>query len=416
MKNKKAIYIVGSIVLLVLIGSIACAFLLFSTPLKIEKATYLYIDNDDNIDSVYTKLKKDCHASSLTGLRLMTACSNYADNIHAGAYKLKPSEKTWHIFHRLKSGHQSPVRLTVPSVRTIGALAKSVSRRLMTDSASIAKLLTDSAYCAGLGYNQYTIPSLFIPNTYEVYWTIDANEFIKRMKKEHDLFWNKERTEKAKSIGFTPEEVATLASIVEEETANKAEKPMVAGLYINRLHTGMPLQADPTVKFGLQEFGLKRILHKHLEVDSRSVHAFIVGEHGDSEIAAWSSANVSGIPLHDFCEMRGHINHDKNMRAIAEQVKNSAYEIIEKKKATYYGIGMAVKRICEAIVRDEKSILPVSSMIHGIYGIDDVVLSMPAIVGKDGVETLVPISMSSDEVEKLKDSAKTLKEVLEQTK
>lgn len=268
MKKKKAIYIVGSIVLLVLIGSIACAFLLFSTPLKIEKATYLYIDNNDNIDSVYTKLKKDCHASSLTGLRLMTACSNYADNIHAGAYKLEPSEKTWHIFHRLKSGHQSPVRLTVPSVRTIGALAKSVSRRLMTDSASIAKLLTDSAYCAGLGYNQYTIPSLFIPNTYEVYWTIDANEFIKRMKKEHDLFWNKERTEKAKSIGFTPEEVATLASIVEEETANKAEKPMVAGLYINRLHTGMPLQADPTVKFGLQEFGLKRILHKHLEVDS----------------------------------------------------------------------------------------------------------------------------------------------------
>ena len=154
---------------------------------------------------------------------------------------------------------------------------------------------------------------------------------------------------------------------------------------------------------------LKYRLGEHVSVDSRSVHAFIVGEHGDSEIAVWSSANVSGIAVDDFCEMRGHINHDKNMRAIAEQVKNSAYEIIEKKKATYYGIG-------EAIVRDEKSILTVSSMIHGIYGIDDVVLSMPAIVGKDGVETLVPISMSSDEVEKLKDSAKTLKEVLEQTK
>ena len=166
----------------------------------------------------------------------------------------------------------------------------------------------------------------------------------------------------------------------------------------------------------LDSVRLKYRLGEHLSVDSRSVHAFIVGEHGDSEIAVWSSANVSGIAVDDFCEMRGHINHDKNMRAIAEQVKNSAYEIIEKKKATYYGIGMAVKRICEAIVRDEKSILPVSSMIHGIYGIDDVVLSMPAIVGKDGVETLVPISMSSDEVEKLKDSAKTLKEVLEQTK
>ena len=116
------------------------------------------------------------------------------------------------------------------SVRTLGALAKSVSRRLMTDSASIASLLNDSTYCSTLGYNQYTIPALFIPNTYEVYWTMSAEDFIKRMKKEHDRFWNKERMEKAKSIGFTPEEVATLASIVEEETANKAEKPMVAGL------------------------------------------------------------------------------------------------------------------------------------------------------------------------------------------
>lgn len=268
MKNKKVIYIVGSIVLLILIGVVACKTLILNTPLKIEKAAYLYIDSDDNIDSVYTKLKKDFHTSDITGLRMLISCSNYAENIHEGAYKLKPTDNTWHIFHQLKSGHQTPIRLTVPSVRTLGALAKSVSRRLMTDSASIASLLNDSTYCSTLGYNQYTIPALFIPNTYEVYWTMSPEDFIKRMKKEHDRFWNKERMEKAKSIGFTPEEVTTLASIVEEETANKAEKPMVAGLYINRLHTGMPLQADPTVKFGLQEFGLKRILHKHLETDS----------------------------------------------------------------------------------------------------------------------------------------------------
>ena len=260
MKNKKVIYIVGSIVLLILIGIVACKTLILNTPLKIEKAAYLYIDSDDNIDSVYTKLKKDFHTSGITGLRMLISCSNYAENIHEGAYKLKPTDNTWHIFHQLKSGHQTPIRLTVPSVRTLGALAKSVSRRLMTDSASIASLLNDSTYCSTLGYNQYTIPALFIPNTYEVYWTMSAEDFIKRMKKEHDRFWNKERMEKAKSIGFTPEEVATLASIVEEETANKAEKPMVAGLYINRLHTGMPLQADPTIKFALQDIGLRRIV------------------------------------------------------------------------------------------------------------------------------------------------------------
>ncbi|SCZ76737.1 L-lactate dehydrogenase [Pseudobutyrivibrio xylanivorans] len=158
----------------------------------------------------------------------------------------------------------------------------------------------------------------------------------------------------------------------------------------------------------------KYLLGEHLQVDSRSVHAFIIGEHGDSEIAAWSSANVSGIPINDFCEMRGHFEHEASMKAIAENVKNSAYGIIEKKGATYYGIAMSVRRICEAIVRDEKTILPVSSIQHDNYGISDVALSMPAIVGKNGVETTVPISLSDSEVEALKASAATLKKVIDE--
>lgn len=157
---------------------------------------------------------------------------------------------------------------------------------------------------------------------------------------------------------------------------------------------------------------LKYALGEHLGVDSRSVHSFIIGEHGDSEIAAWSSTNVSGIPLNDFCEMRGHFNHDAAMDAIAEKVKNSAYEIISKKQATYYGIAMSVKRICECIVRNERSILPVSAMMHGEYGIEDITLSMPAIVGIGGVETHVPIALSEEEAEKLVESAKKLKEVV----
>ena len=158
---------------------------------------------------------------------------------------------------------------------------------------------------------------------------------------------------------------------------------------------------------------LKHELGKHLSVDSRSIHAFIIGEHGDSEIAAFSSANVSGIPVNEFCELRGFYHHEKSTREIAEKVKNSAYEIIEKKHATYYGIAMAVKRICEAILRDEKSILPVSSYMDGAYGIHDVVLSMPAIVGKDGVERQVPISLDDQEIERLKESAETLKKVIQ---
>lgn len=159
---------------------------------------------------------------------------------------------------------------------------------------------------------------------------------------------------------------------------------------------------------------LKYELGNHLNVDSRSVHAFIIGEHGDSEIAAWSSANVSGVPLHKFCEMRGYCDHEKNMKKIALDVKNSAYEIIEKKKATYFGVAMAVKRICEAIIRDEKSILPISSMMHGQYGIEGISLSMPAIVGKDGIETHIPIQLNEEEISKLHDSAKTLQDILNQ--
>ena len=159
----------------------------------------------------------------------------------------------------------------------------------------------------------------------------------------------------------------------------------------------------------------KYLLGEHLSVDSRSVHAFIIGEHGDSEIAAWSSANVSGIPIHDFCEMRGHFEHEEAIKEIAENVKNSAYEIIEKKGATYYGIAMSVRRICEAIIRDEKSVLPISSMQHGENGIDGVALSMPAIVGRGGVEGSVPIRLSEQEKKALLKSSETLKAVISES-
>ena len=159
---------------------------------------------------------------------------------------------------------------------------------------------------------------------------------------------------------------------------------------------------------------LKYLLGQHLQVDPRSVHAFIIGEHGDSEIAAWSGASVSGVPLRDFCEMRGHFDHESAMQDLAERVRTSAYRIIEKKQATYYGIAMSVRRICEAIVRDEKSVLPVSSVQHGMFGVEDVALSIPAVVGKDGVETTVPIELSDAETAALRRSAETLRQVIEQ--
>ncbi len=155
----------------------------------------------------------------------------------------------------------------------------------------------------------------------------------------------------------------------------------------------------------------KYLLGEHLDVDSRSVHAFIIGEHGDSELAAWSNARIGCLKVNDFCELRGHFNHEQSMKKIFENVRNSAYEIIERKHATYYGIAMAVKRICEAIVRNEKSILPVSSLMTGEYGLNDVVLSIPAVVDETGVQKVIPIELNDEELTKLKDSANILKDI-----
>ena len=157
---------------------------------------------------------------------------------------------------------------------------------------------------------------------------------------------------------------------------------------------------------------LKYLLGEHLNVDSRSVHAFIIGEHGDSELAVFSSANVSGIDLNDFCRLCGKCDKMSTMQNLYEEVKNSAYEVIQKKGATYYAVAMAVRRIAECIVRDEHSVLPVSSLINGHYGLNDICLGIPAIVGRTGVEKVLDIPLDSSEQKNLESSAGKLKEVI----
>lgn len=159
---------------------------------------------------------------------------------------------------------------------------------------------------------------------------------------------------------------------------------------------------------------LKYLLSRHLDVDSRSVHAFIIGEHGDSELAVWSAANVSGIPLNHFCELRGYFNHMESMDRIYQNVRDSAYDIIEKKGATYYGVAMAVERIVECIIRDEHSILPVSVYLDGLYGLKDIYLSIPTVVGSKGAEKVLDIPLDLMEMGKLVYSSKELKGIIEE--
>ena len=266
-KNKKIL--VGCLLAAILLGIAGIAhiyYYFFAQPFQITDTTYIYIDRDDDVDSVYHKIIDAGKPKQMHGFESLVRYQGY--NVKTGRYAIKPTDNMRYLHRRLSMGYQTPIKLTVGSVRTLDRIARNTARQLMVDSCEIANILNDTAYISKLGFTPETLPALFIPNTYEVYWNMSSEDFMQRMLKEHKAFWNEKRLKQAEAIGLTPIEVATLASIVEEETANQAEKPMVAGLYINRLKKGMLLQADPTVKFSLQEFGLKRILFKHLEVDS----------------------------------------------------------------------------------------------------------------------------------------------------
>lgn len=269
-KKTKRILFGGLATLLLLCGACAGAFYyyIFYPQFHPQKTTYIYIDRDDTADSIYNKVKAQGKPGNFNGFLWMAQWRNYAANIYTGRYAIRPNENVYHVFSRLYRGYQEPTNLTIGNVRTLDRLARNVGRQLMIDSAEIATVLNDSAFRQKLGYSKETMPTLFIPETYQVYWDMSVDDFFLRMQKEHDKFWNRERLAKATALGMTPEEVSTLASIVEEETNNTEEKPMVAGLYINRLQKGMPLQADPTIKFALQDFGLRRITNEHLDVKS----------------------------------------------------------------------------------------------------------------------------------------------------
>ncbi len=237
-------------------------FLLFKHAPCMEGPEYVYIDTDDTTDSVCAKIRAVPHPGAIGGFRLLASLTTY--NVKIGRYAILPGDNMLNVFRKLQRGHQEAVNLALPSVRTMDRLAAVLGRKLMADSATWAHAFADTEFCRTYGYEPETLPCLFVPNTYQMYWDVNLPDFMKRMQKEHDSFWNESRRQKAEAAGLTPNEVMTLASIVDEETANNSEKPMVAGMYINRLRTDMPLQADPTVKFALKDFSLRRIYHKHL--------------------------------------------------------------------------------------------------------------------------------------------------------
>ena len=233
-------FIIPVVACLLIIGGLLWYFF-FSSFTSADKTNYVYLDNDDTIDSVLTKLQPYATSHGMTGYTTLVRHSSYPEHVKTGRYAVEPGLSTFNLFRHMKNGIQTPFNLTVPSVRTMDRMAQTVTTKLLMDSTALAKLLTDQATCQKMGFDTATIAALFIPNTYDIYWNISPEKFLERMKKEHDRFWNEQRKQKAKAVGLTPIEVATLASIIDEETANDAEKPMIAGMYLNRLRDHMPL-------------------------------------------------------------------------------------------------------------------------------------------------------------------------------
>ena len=218
-------------------------------------------------------------------------------------------------------------------------------------------------------------------------------------------------------IDLVKKNTAILKSIIPEITRRNKEcillilsNPVDILTYITLKISGFPKNRVIGSGTVLDTARLKYLLAEHLSVDSRNVHAFIIGEHGDSELAVWSSANISGIDLKDFCGLCGKCTTMENIYNLYNNVRESAYKIIDSKGATYYAIAMATLRIVECIVRDEKSVIPVSTLVEGEYGINDVCMGLPSIVGKNGVERILEIPLNKNEAENLLNSAREINE------
>ena len=243
-------------------------YLVFYPNFTSQKTSYVYIYPGNDFEYLCRQLADSANCSNIRSFREVAKILKYPANMKTGYYAVSPGMNNYDLLTNLRRGQQEPVRITFNNIRRKEDLSGRLSEQLMITSQELSTLLNDASFCESLGFNTTTVKTMFIPNTYEVYWNISAEKLMERMKREYDAFWTDNRCDKALRIGLSPVEVSILASIVEEESAMTDEYPAIAGVYINRLHRGIPLQADPTVKYALGDFGIQRILFEYLRIDS----------------------------------------------------------------------------------------------------------------------------------------------------
>lgn len=235
---------------------------------RAEEQVRIYVPTGSSFEDLTDTLRSAGVLKSERNFIITARLKSYGRNVKPGSYIIEPGMSNNTIVDLLRSGRQAPVNVTFNNIRTLEELAGKIGTQIEPDSAMLSAFLADENNYAVDGFDRRTVISIFIPDTYQLYWSVDATAFYRRMLKEYITFWNEERTATAKALNLTPVEVSVLASIVDEEASKADEKPRIAGVYINRLRQGIPLQADPTVKFAVNDFTLRRILTRHLDVDS----------------------------------------------------------------------------------------------------------------------------------------------------
>jgi UPF0755 protein len=236
--------------------------------IKSKEAATLYIPTGSTFDDLKTLLYERGIIINRFSFEWLAKRKKLSDNIHPGKYQLSDGMSNDELINLLRSGKQTPVKLIFNNIRTKANFAQKVAPDIEPDSSGIMNLLNDSSYLSIFGFSTETILTMFLPNTYEVYWNISGKELMDRMYTEYNKFWNTDRRQKAELIGLSPVEVSILASIVEKETNKNDEKARIAGVYLNRMNKNWMLQADPTIVFAWGDFEMKRVLNIHKEIES----------------------------------------------------------------------------------------------------------------------------------------------------
>jgi UPF0755 protein len=330
--DKRKLLVMALVVFSIMLSSFAFYIwqMVYTPNILVDKNDRLFmIPPDATFKQVQNKLYDEGIVTDLLTWSFLARLKKYDENVKPGVYTLSKDMTNLQSIHLLRSGAQTPVRLTFNNVRKLEELPARFAQFMAFDSTAMANLLLHDTTATSFGFDSLNFISMFLPNTYEVYWTESPHQILKRMKREYEQLWNAERKERAANLGMTPMEVSTLASIVESETNKPEEAPTIAGVYMNRIKRSIPLQADPTLVYALDDFTIRRVLNEHKEIES-PYNTYKYKGLPPGPIRMASISGIDAVLNHEqhkflyFCAKEDFSGYHVFARTLVEHNKNAA--------------------------------------------------------------------------------------------